>query len=84
VNTSQIYPRRFREAVEKIWERVGEKYSQDGTFGKQYASYADIFHISVARFTKKAVDPEIMVKFAKEAYETVGKSPNGEPDNNNY
>lgn len=74
VDLSQVYPRKFRDTIEKVWEKVGNESAELGTFGKLYSAYNDIFHISTARIIKKDVDPEVMVRFAHEAYETIGKS----------
>ena len=74
VDESQVNPRRFREAIEKIWDRVGKTLEEgQGTFGKLYASYFDIFHASAMRFTENDMNVQKMEAFLKEAYETVGE-----------
>lgn len=80
VDETQVSPRRFREAIEKIWERVGKTLGEgQGTFGKLYASYFDIFHVSAMRFVRNDTDPQKMEAFLEEAYETVGKDLKNRP-----
>lgn len=74
VDESQVSPRRFREAVEKVWSRADKVLggSSEGKFSKLYASYFDIFHSSIMRFTEH-MTPEQATAFLEEAYATVGK-----------